>query len=351
VVSPETVTAMAAKIGLNLGNGRGDAMDNTEFSLLWIAVEAACAPLPAGWRQLPSGRYEHAISLEHSDEHPLLHVFKQHAQSERRRLHHQPKRSMYAHWWLFAGANEAVFFYNFHTRQRCRELPAEVSHRRGATGSQQAQSVAPGLNRAPHGSALELFPSPPSLSRQSSRASPQMRNQRSVRLVRANTIANLQHTREVAAEISTLAVHARISRLQLRPRALSDLMDAAKQLRINVTILPQLIWLVDTILCLQTPTAGWERADANRLSELGLSVPKSRLTPIQRMRQRSEKGSYFANHLTLRVTERHPMLDVLHALASQVSLDKDAETNTPSPSTTATPQVLRRGVSKVSNGT
>ena len=101
----------------------------------WIAVEALRAPLPPQWKRLPDSTFEHLVTHEHATEHPLLHVFEQTVEHERRRKRSRRPFGDLERFMLFALApadgspDEANFaFYNFATRQYLsgRKLPAEA---------------------------------------------------------------------------------------------------------------------------------------------------------------------------------------------------------------------------------
>ena len=70
---------MAELLGIEL-----EGTSFPEYDALWIAVEALRAPLPPLWhRVVPDPKendtpyYEHSVTFEQLDEHPLLPVFKE----------------------------------------------------------------------------------------------------------------------------------------------------------------------------------------------------------------------------------------------------------------------------------
>lgn len=77
-ITPDEVTLMADELGISMRES------NPEFFLLWIAVEALCAPLPSMWTPADGGGYEHAVTRQFSEKHPLLPVFKEAVTRERR---------------------------------------------------------------------------------------------------------------------------------------------------------------------------------------------------------------------------------------------------------------------------
>ena len=90
-ITPEMVSAMATKLGINT-DPPTFANPEPEYFLLWLAVEALRAPLPAPWRYVKlehdipgegwlagDACYEDAISLERTTRHPLIGAFKEQA--------------------------------------------------------------------------------------------------------------------------------------------------------------------------------------------------------------------------------------------------------------------------------
>jgi hypothetical protein len=90
-ITPEMVSKMAGTLGINISPPTF-ANPDPEYFMLWLAVEALRAPLPAPWRfvrlehDIPvegwlkgDACYEDAVSLERTSRHPLLDAFKEQA--------------------------------------------------------------------------------------------------------------------------------------------------------------------------------------------------------------------------------------------------------------------------------
>jgi len=137
------------------------------------------------------------------------------------------------------------------------------------------------------------------------------------------------------AKLRAQAVAVRKASLSLRPRALPELMVAARMLQIDLISQPQLVWLVDVVLACDFMPAGWEavprecmtllahKSSAEEIQMAGLmsSVPGEALRairhvqevewlpPLERLWHVATTGTappQFQNQLCSLITERHP---------------------------------------------
>jgi len=336
-ITPEAVVEMAERLGIVLCKAFATEDAEAEYCLLWIAVEALRAPLPPLWRKLPSGSFEHSVTKETTEEHPLLPVYEDMVQHERRR---KPTARPYANlenFMYFAtdGDDEgAFFFYNFATRQSStgRKLPAEavaeqMARRRKPPSPKKnvaratAASTGARVEKAGGGSAadgsggghLSGSGGGPHGSRER-RSSQQERSSEEEK-------GPKPMTKQLVAKLRAQAVGVRKCSLALRPRALPELLVAARMLQVDLVAQPQLIWLVDLVLASEFMPAGWEPVPREQMTPLPSEHNRDEmqmmghvqdvewLPPIERLWHVATTGRappQFHNQLCSLVTERHP---------------------------------------------
>ena len=88
-----------------------------EFYMLWLPVEALSAPLPPLWRLMTEGGeggakattyYEHSVTKQRKEQHPLLPVFIDQVKYERNRKDRPRPWSALEHWMLFSGSGKLI---------------------------------------------------------------------------------------------------------------------------------------------------------------------------------------------------------------------------------------------------
>ena len=273
VLTPERVMAMAERLGIVLASANAAADAEPEYCLLWIAVEALRAPLPPLWRRSSDGRFEHSVTHETTDEHPLLPAFLEHVEHERARKRTNRPFSNLERFMLFAdprfqeggsgspNAEGGFIFYNFATRQAlpARRLPAE------AVAEQAAKR-----------------PPPPPPKKRVHRHTENTRNARHRDKVAADQ-AQLEAAAAAAEkaaketpkadplskdELAVLKAQAAVVRraaLTLRPRGLPEIMMAARMFGIDLVNDPTLLWLVDLCLAADYLPSGWTQATPDQM--------------------------------------------------------------------------------------
>ena len=124
--------------------------------------------------------------------------------------------------------------------------------------------------------------------------------------------------------------------LSLRPRALPEIMVAARQFGVDLVANPSLVWLVDLCLACDYLPVGWSGVPKEDMSELAASHDRKYiemkgylsskrgeaakaakhardvtwLPPLERLRHVATTGAappQFSHHMCSLVTERHPL--------------------------------------------
>jgi len=301
-ITPERVREMAAVLGIALEHPK--AADN-EYYLLWLAVEALCAPLPSGWSASSTG-FEHVVMRKTTREHPLLPVFRDQLAYERKRSTRRRPWSKVESFMLFsdpsaagADAGAAIYFYDFRTGVRSAELPQEVFELSNQRLLEQAKATGA---RQPSAALRKI----------------KARKVQAEQAAASAEAATQQESHALLAELRALCARSRSESLTLRPRPLPELMGAARSLRINLVQQPQLVWLVDSLLCLDHLPTGWEELGQRTSEAMGVPPPRKRLSPHVKLSQQrlgaSIEPRFYVNHLSLSATDQHPMVSIAAAI-------------------------------------
>jgi len=312
-ITPEMVSEMATKLGINISPPTF-ANPEPEYFLLWLAVEALRAPLPAPWRYVKlehdipgegwlagDACYEDAISLERTTRHPLLGAFKEQAEYERKRKNRIRPWANVESWMLFAGGGDLTFFFDFRTQQRSREMPSEITG--SVSNLAQKRRASSPLKGARRQSVTVVKP-------QASL----------VALAKEEEINSAQRlqARTACADMSKGATLARQLALALRPRPLPELLAAGRTLQVDLPAYPELTWMIDLVLCNDYIPIGWEQAKAGWLagndpdeeSSLDLLPPEWRWQSggAQHGAGKGAERQHYFNSLSRLHADQHPVL-------------------------------------------
>ena len=264
-MTPDSVLKMAHRLGIELSAGGVGADAEPEYYLLWIAVEALRAPLPPLWVRTADSRFEHSVTHESTDEHPMQPVFHEHVKHERARKKKRRPFASLERFMLFASDSRdvdgegAFVFYNFATRQPLsgRKLPAEAV----------AEQVA---KRPP--------PPPPKKKVERSTA-----NSRNAKVEKKGKSTGVDEpppppppllrkpkplSKDELAALRTQAAAVRRPALSLRPRSLPELMVAARMLGVDLVSQPNLVWLVDLCLACDYLPCGWQNVPPEEMMDI-----------------------------------------------------------------------------------
>ncbi len=85
-----------------------------------------CLPTPSANPALARPRPSSQPFAQVCELHPLLPVFREAVEAERRRKDKPRPWSSVEAWVAFGGEDEGLYFYNFATRTRSRDLPADL---------------------------------------------------------------------------------------------------------------------------------------------------------------------------------------------------------------------------------
>jgi len=162
---------------------------------------------------------------------------------------------------LFAGGGDVTFYFDFRTRSRSREMPSEVvqqaKQRRKALANNPLRKLTEeNLAREDRLEALrerdklepKQPPSDPSFGR----------GRRAAEDDKASAMQKLQ-SRQANAEMAKDANLSRQLSLALRPRSLPELLAAGRALQVDLPTHPELVWMVDLVLCGDYIPIGWEK--------------------------------------------------------------------------------------------
>lgn len=329
-VTPEAVVEMAEKLGINMSVVMGA---EPEYFMMWLAVEAIRAPLPAPWRHVKldcdhddgwrTGEvcFEDAITLEHRSDHPLLDAFREQVVYERRRKNRIRPWANADSWMLFSGVGDVTYYYCFRTHTRSREMPVETlmaqqdarerlegkrkhtldmnkselqtlmgvaAPRRasvacddkppsgnsnheppGKTGQRKSHFKKVGSNER-QGEGEPRKPIPGQRRRRSSIGTPRLVDERSANQRR--------HAHQAAGEMKGASTLARQHSLALRPRSLPDLMSAGRALRLNLAEHPEMAWLIALVLCCDYMPIGWTEGQLGAHSSVDHTMQRASAT-------------------------------------------------------------------------
>ena len=332
-ITPERVLDMAERLGIILTKATATHDAELEFCFLWIAVEALRAPLPPLWQKLENGTYRHAVSFEVTTEHPLLCVYREHVEHERcRKKPNRPFQSL-ERFMLFAipeGEGDNSFtFYNFATRQHVggRKLPAEAVAEQAAR-----RPPPPPPKKTAHKATAASINAQADGQKVKSAAE---KDKEAARRKAERAIAPKLFTKEQLAALRAQASTVRKTALSLRPRALPELLVAARMFSVDLVQSPSDVWLVDLCLACDHLPVGWspvprefmskmahkhnkeeimEEAANSSMKEVELAERHVRsvtwLPPLERLWHVATTGqapSQYSHHSTSLTTERHPL--------------------------------------------
>ena len=180
--------------------------------------------------------YEHRVSGATCAEHPLLPVFREVAGAERLKRDRPRPWSSVEHWMIFAGDNDAVYFFNFATRQRSRELPGEIlaEHERmrglGGRGKPKGHGSAP---PPPSNRDLAMARKAVALGRRPKLAEEPSEPSKVRQPIQTSSAAQRTIAKQRGAELVAVTRLWRHASLQLKPRCLSEVLVAASRLSIG----------------------------------------------------------------------------------------------------------------------
>lgn len=341
-ITPERVLAMADRLGIILEKAYMTEDAEAEFWLLWVAVEALRAPLPPLWRRRRDGSFEHSVTREYSDEHPLLPVFVEHVKHERRRKKTARPYAALERFMLFAtdgGDGEGSFcFFNFATRQSLsgRKIPAEAV----AEQAVRRKPPPPPVKTVDRATAASMA----GRTQKGGTHAEAVAQEEARRAAEAAEIARWKPppplSKDALAKLRADSTGVRKAALSLRPRGLPELLVAARLLKVDLIAQPQLVWLVDLVLACDYLPSGWDTVpleqmaalpgwgkDSDTMAQLMLRAPSKAksskalpppievssvewLPPIERLWHLTATGlapTQYSHQLCTMVTERHPL--------------------------------------------
>jgi len=283
--------------------------------------------------------YEHSVSGCISLRHPLLPVFEEQTALERRRRDRVRPWSSVEGWMVFAGESDSIYFYNFASRQRTRELPGELvamkkdrEAKEGTTDEAKAKEqkakmamLAKGRG-APPPSQREMA----QLRKDVALGRPLTQGKMGSKKAKkgagdqdgATEMAPLSSTAAARAQIkqraAEITAQTRVWRhvsLQLRPRSLPELLVAAGRFNVDVFAQPAMLWLVDCVIASEYLPMAWGKLTRQSYSALRYDTSYdsketlSKLSATDRLRFMTfgEVPRYF-NSLLRVSTEQHPMV-------------------------------------------
>lgn len=213
---------------------------------------------------------------------------------------------------IFSGSGDAIYFYNFATRQKCRELPGEVR----SVGLATAPPLPPGsMSSAEHAAlkkrhAIGKRATKKEVTEEAKKPPPP-------------SMVQKQQARAWVAELASVCQHARKSTLQLRPRSLPEIMVASTALKVDIVLKPQLFWIIDMVLACDYEAVGWVKMSSSGFSRLeaDYKATLSRLNAQEKLRfvMLGEVPLYF-NNLLCAGTELHPMQQFVQHVMNKAAI-------------------------------
>jgi len=313
-ITPERVLSMAAYLGIVLDHANMTHDAEPEYCFLWIAVEALRTPLPPLWHRRPDGQFEHSVTHETTVRHPMLPVYVEFVLHERARKKTNRPFQALERFMLFAteGENDSGFtFFNFATRQYLggRKLPAE------AVAEQAARRPPP---PPPRKTAHRATAASVANQTVASKHAPQ-RNRASV--VRGTDISLPRPkplTKEQQAALRSQASVVRRTALALRPRALPELMVAARKLNVDLVEQPHMVWLVDLCLACDYLPVGWSCVPREQMSEMAHKHDDDEITLNAVLSSGKDEQSKASHHVN-KVTKLPPLERLWHVATTGVA--------------------------------
>ena len=242
-------------------------------------------------------------------------------------------------WMLFAGESDSVFFYNFQTRQRARELPGqfgdEVSQKRKAEQNtteakiREQKAKSDRLAQSKHAPAPNqrdmaqlrkdvALGRPIKKGRAASKESETAKKEEVKPVPPPPTAAMRAAAKQKAAELTSSSLTYRHVSLQLRPRSLPEVLVAAGRFDVDVFSQPAMLWLVDAVVASDYLPVAWGKVTKQNWNPARFEekAALSKLTANERLRFMTfgEVPRYYNSLLRLS-SDQHPM----------VSAVKDAE--------------------------
>ena len=335
-ITPDAVLRMVDTLGIILSSAGKTADAEPEYHLVWIAVEALRAPLPPLWRQTADG-FEHSVTKETLKQHPLLPVYLEHVQHQRRRKRDNRPFASLERFMLFTNPDSETvdggdfIFFNLETRQSLpgRRIPAEAV----AEQMRKRPPPPPPKKKIDRGTAASKAGAVKDASKTDGKQAPS-NDMPAVAKMPGLGKDELDKLRKQAVPI-------RKSALSLRPRSLPEILVAARMLGVDLVSDPSLVWLVDLCLACDYVPCGWELVPKEQMAE---HVPVVRgeglsslngifsegnlqdpgnvdwLPPMERLWHLAMTGAppnQFAHQVCDLTTERHPLQGfVRHVLGS-----------------------------------
>ena len=224
-------------------------------------------------------------------EHPLVPCFRDLVITERRRRDRPRPWAAFDKWMLFAGDNDAIYYFNFEARQRSRELPAELaaamrkSNPKGKEANippspkaaliqSKAKGGAPKLSQAEMSKARKNV----ALGKRPKLAAAASAPSDATAAAQASSAAARAAAKQRGAELVSASHRWRHSTLQIWPRSLPEVLFASRQLGIDVDTQPALLWLVDAIIASGHLPVAWSQKTRLSSSSSYAEVPRSNRT-------------------------------------------------------------------------
>ena len=234
---------------------------------------------------------------------------------------------------LFAGDNDATFFFSFATRQRSRELPAEVMAEQQRMADRMNQAARPSAR----GASTKANAAPVS-STQLSKARkdialgrrPNLREERKVLGATASaptgsSAAARAAAKQRGAQVVSASRKFRHACLQLRPRSLPEILCAATRVNVDVFAMPSMLWLVDAVLSTELLPVAWttqikQRDVLDGMLESQEEKMLGALTSTERLRFVAHGVVPRYYHALLRAaSEQHPMVTAIKDVECSLS--------------------------------
>ena len=247
--------------GKKKGKGK-DSRPDTPAKKLRLDLDGNPMEIPyAGSTTDSKYYYEHSVSGAASVDHPLLPVYRKVLASERLKKDRARPWSTVEMWYLFAGEGDVLYFYNFSTRHRSRELPPELMAQKAnreaeAAGTKEAKAelqkkksanLSGGKPTSQEAAQLrkDFALGRPIASKTKKASAPEA----APAAAAAGSTAHAKATaKKNAADLTSRAKAWRHVSLELRPRPLPELLVAAGRFDVDVFAMPAMLWLVDAIV-------------------------------------------------------------------------------------------------------
>jgi len=283
--------------------------------------------------------YEHSVSGCVSLRHPLLPVFEEIAAVERRRRDRARPWSSVESWMLFAGESDTIYFYNFASRQRTRELPGELTSskkerddkeastfeaKRDEQRAKMAQMSHAKATPTPSGREMAQLRKDVALGKRLTKIkehSPSEPEPPAEPAPPTSTAAARAQVKKFAAEVTTRSRVWRHVSLQLRPRSLPELLVASGRFNVDVFSQSAMLWLVDSVVASEYLPIAWSKVGRQtRIDWRDSKATLSKLSSTERLRFMSfGEVPRFYNALLRLSTEQHPMVTAIKHAERQLT--------------------------------